>query len=101
MSYARFGWDGSDVYVFLGSEKLECCACHIMPTVKFDPPRENFFGMKISEESQSFYAETPADMIEHLKEHIKSGDTVPEETIEDIKRDFPNLTKPIPKDFNY
>jgi len=28
MSYARFGWDGSDVYVFMHvSGHLECCAC--------------------------------------------------------------------------
>lgn len=101
MSYARFGWEGSDVYVFLGSEKLECCACHITPPIKFDPPRKNFFGTTITEASQSFYAETPAAMIEHLEQHVKAGDTVPEETIADIKRDFPNLKNPIPKDFKY
>lgn len=95
MSYARFGWDNSDVYVFLSSPsgKLECCACSIMPPVKHDPPVKNFFGTLISESSVSFYAETPQEMIKHLEEHITEGDTVPDETFQDIKSDFPNLQK--------
>ena len=27
MSYARFGCDGSDVYVYAGSVGIECCGC--------------------------------------------------------------------------
>lgn len=103
MSYARFGWDGSDVYVFLSSpsSKLECCACSIMPKVHHNPPIINFSGISMSETVQSFYAETPQDMLDHLEQHVTAGDTVPEETFTDIIRDFKNLTQPIPEDFSY
>lgn len=101
MSYARFGWDGSDVYVFLNSDKLECCACHITETIKYDPPIINFFGQQVDEATQSYFAATPADMIAHLRQHVNAGDTVPEYVFTKIVEDFPELDKPIPEDFKY
>ena len=61
MSYARFGWEGSDVYVFLSVDGcLECCACSLNP------------------ESECF--DSTDAMLAHLREHVAAGDTVPEHT---------------------
>lgn len=57
MSYARFGWDGSNVYVFASSSGIECCGC-------------------ILSES-SFRTTDPALMLSHLLEHRQTGDVVP------------------------
>jgi hypothetical protein len=61
VSYCRFGWGGSDVYVFLSvSGCLECCGC------------------RLSEEWS--YSSTDA-MLAHLREHVSKGDTVPDSAI--------------------
>lgn len=62
MSYARFGWDGSDVYVFMHVfGHLECCAC-----VLSENP--DYF---------SFKANSTQEMIDHLKEHQDAKHVVP------------------------
>jgi hypothetical protein len=67
VSYARFGVEGSDVYVYLGSSGLECCACALSPR------------------SQTF--KTTEAMIEHLREHVKAGHVVPADTITELLAD--------------
>lgn len=70
MSYARFGWDDSDVYVFLCCfGYLECCACRIVG------------GWK------SFEALTTEKMLAHLEAHRALGHCVPEETFEELRTD--------------
>jgi hypothetical protein len=70
VSYARFGWEGSDVYVFLSvSGGLECCGCSIKeigPSPLFD---------------------TTEEMLAHLEEHRSNDHTVPASTIEELKAD--------------
>lgn len=66
MSYARFGWDDSDVYVFLDGRWLECCGCSL---------RHN----------GQFYS--TSNMLDHLEEHRAAGHTVPESCIERLKAD--------------
>ncbi len=65
MAFARFGAH-SDVYVYASvSGGYTCCGCSL-----FDPKDPD------SKFSKSF--NTPEDMIEHLEEHIRAGDRVPE-----------------------
>jgi hypothetical protein len=61
MSYARFGWDGSDVYVYLCVDgHLECCACLL---------------------STDWKHRSTDDMIAHLRTHQAAGHTVPPHVI--------------------
>lgn len=70
MSYARFGWDDSDVYVFLNiSGFLDCCGCSL-----------EAWG-------EMTRYETTADMLAHLEHHRHEGHTVPERCIERLKAD--------------
>lgn len=67
MSYCRFGWDGSDVYVFgttlqTGAEMIECCGCALM-------------------QGRFYYAKTALEMIQHLAEHKGAGHFVPTDAI--------------------
>ena len=66
MSYVRFG-DDSDVYVFddLGGY-LCCCGC------------------QLSDPRTSYYAETAAEMADHLREHEAAGHMVPAGVIDRI-----------------
>lgn len=79
MSYARFGWDNSDVYVFEHvSGFIQCCGCHLTK----DNPDELFGFADLK---------TARLALEHLDEHVKAGDTVPASTFERIKEDHPDL----------
>ena len=67
MSYARFG-DDSDIYMYgcddtKGAEIFECCSCGLAP----------------KGESAHFYGYDNA--IAHIREHIKTGHKVPDDTI--------------------
>jgi hypothetical protein len=76
MAYARWGWDGSDVYVFLNvSGWIECCSCWMN-----EPIPESAF-------SESFQGRSADEMIAHLREHVAAGHTVPEDLIPDINAD--------------
>lgn len=66
MSYARFGYD-SDVYVFLSSDALECCACLLR--------------------SGRFAARSTAEMTEHLDAHRARGHSVPASTYAALEAD--------------
>ena len=67
MSYARFGWEGSDVYVYLDvGGYLACCGCCLSDYWRHDDT---------------------ASMIAHLREHQAAGHHVPEETIAELEAD--------------
>jgi hypothetical protein len=69
MSYARFGWDGSDVYVFAHvGGFLECCMCFLDD----------------HQDEGSFQAGDTQSMVDHLKKHEASGHTVPESIYKDL-----------------
>lgn len=62
MSYCRFGWGGSDVYVYGSDRGLECCGCKI----------------SYNEDSGEWFScDTPSEMLAHLAEHKKAGHFVP------------------------
>ena len=76
MSYARFGWESSDVYVYYSSigkkDVLTCAMC--------------YFGDELE---PSYNAESTLEMLDHLKAHQKAGQTVPPETFDLILQDDP------------
>lgn len=80
MSYARFGWDNSDVYVFEHvAGYIQCCGC-ILP----EYGDEDWIG--------GFYnAPTANDMLKHLDEHRAAGNVVPERTYTDIREEYKDL----------
>jgi hypothetical protein len=66
MSYARFGTDGSDVYVFGASNGLECCGC----LLGRDTAPWTYYGGLTTDE-----------MIAHLQLHRDAGHTVPTDLV--------------------
>lgn len=76
MSYARFGWDGSDVYVFANMDGLfECMCCALQPS----PRPENLIGY------DSHYEPTAELMVEHLLAHRSAGHVVPNDAISELR----------------
>ncbi len=61
MSYCRFGWEGSDVYVFGSANGIECCGCKL--------------------DTQGTTCGTEEEMITHLALHRRTGHFVPEHAI--------------------
>lgn len=74
MSYCRFAWEGSDVYVFEGQSGLECCGC------------------KLSE--RGFGTSEPEEMIKHLALHRRAGHYVPDGAILRLWEDIPGAQRP-------
>lgn len=68
MSYARYGHEGSDVYVFRSGRGFECCGCILTPA---DTP----------------VFDKQTGMIHHLQEHKKAGHTVPEHAIKRLREE--------------
>lgn len=69
MSYARFGCDGSDVYVYCGVSGLVCCGCLLMC-------------------ESSFETESIEEMIRHLKDHVFNGHVVPAGTFRRLEAEL-------------
>ncbi len=68
MSYARFGWQGSDVYVYLDTGRyLNCCGCSL--------------------QEDSFRASTTDEMLAHLRTHREAGHTVLDDTLHALADD--------------
>lgn len=105
MSYARFGWNNSDVYVFAHvGGGFECCACSIGPLVKsiyttgykdhplfgdVEPCKHcNGEGCEKCMMHGSVRLDTRSEMIAHLEDHIKQGDNVPSSAIEELKKEL-------------
>ncbi len=74
MSYARFGEDGSDVYVFCGGGYLECCACVLRLSHRQGPVQ--FVGDA---------GKACDDMLVHLDAHREQGHVVPERAFEALR----------------
>lgn len=69
MAYARFGAEGSDVYVFLDNHRvLRCQRCAL-------------------ELNGDFTADSTAKMVTHLERHQAQGQVVPDSCTEDLLRD--------------
>lgn len=90
MSYARFGWEGSDVYVYETSDDMiECCGCRLIETrlcpecVAGDCANPYCFGFEFTEPFPRL--PTAAAMIGHLREHQSAGDHVPEATFRELE----------------
>ena len=75
MAYSRFL--EADVYVFMASDYLYCCACWLDPRL----------------EQSGFGSTTTQGMIDHLKEHEQAGHRVPptiyDELLKDDAQNFP------------
>lgn len=74
MSYCRFAWEGSDVYVYEAQAGLECCGCRL-----------NEHGFCTSE---------PEEMIKHLALHRRAGHYVPDSAILRLWEDIPGAQRP-------
>lgn len=67
MSYARFGCDGSDVYVYAsGDGVVTCCGCSLGDSWNF----------------------ALREMVAHLREHEARGDHVPKYVFERLEREL-------------
>lgn len=73
MSYARWGEDGSDVYVYGASSSLYGADDYLI-------------CMHLDGEG-SFTCKTPGEMIAHLREHEARGDTVPARAFERLEKE--------------
>jgi hypothetical protein len=82
VSYCRFGWDGSDVYIYTSvGGWIECCVCSLQPTRQAE-----LLGEKI-EMHESFKAYDTQEMIYHIKEHREKGDHIPDYVEEELIAD--------------
>ncbi len=83
MSYARFGWDGSDVYVFgtrdgpEGKRYIECCGCLL------HPDRED---EQVPWGAANLF-DTREGALAHMQEHMDAGHFVPEYCIDRLQTD--------------
>jgi hypothetical protein len=79
MSYVRFAWDGSQVYMFEHCDGgIECCGCRFADKTGKGFPR---FG-------------TPEEAIAHLALHRRAGHFVPEYAITGLWNDIPGADEP-------
>lgn len=62
MSYARFGWDGSDVYVIHAGD-LDALECYC---------------------ADRFVTPLRSEMVSHLMAHRERGDCVPQEAMDEL-----------------
>lgn len=82
MSYARFGWDSSDVYIFRSDSFLECCGCVLQDREWIDVPDSPLGGYlrPAGKEIRTKFDSTKG-MVEHLDEHRRAGHTVPDDVV--------------------
>jgi hypothetical protein len=73
MSYCRFGWEGSQVYVYESAAGFECCGCHLL--------------------DDGFTTKEPEEMITHLAQHRRAGQYVPEGAILALWEDIPGAQR--------
>jgi len=87
VSYARFGSDGSDVYVFTSSTGLECCGCILQKREWIDDPtRPILHGyLRAVGEIVPHVFDSNAGMIAHLELHTAAGHDVPEDAMERLR----------------
>lgn len=88
MSYARWGLEQSDVYVYPTEyvdpndghlkRAIVCCGCTGEPELENEVPG-NFIG------------HCPKEMLDHLLEHRERGEVVPESALERLRREIQEL----------
>ncbi|MGL4999441.1 MAG: hypothetical protein ACRC5T_10775 [Cetobacterium sp.] len=93
MSYARFGANNSDVYIFGTHTHLECCGCLLM-VEELPAPRLGFFDIEVTHEYYPFLANTAREMLDHIIEHRKAGHHVPAYVDARLMKEFPDLDAP-------
>jgi hypothetical protein len=69
MSYCRFGWDDSQVYVYDSGDFITCCSCGLEGRSSTD------FGYEDGDAES--YAEACLAMVRHLRVHRRAGYVVP------------------------
>lgn len=69
MSITRFGYDNSDVYVYVSDQGVECCGCLIH-----------------DRESTRICLKTGAEMIAHLRKHQEAGHHVPDHAFTELAK---------------
>lgn len=87
MSYARFGADGSDVYVFTSDRGIECCGCLLIERRWVEEPGRPIFGgylEQVNPDDTELYRSNAA-MIEHMDRHRAAGHVVPEYVYERLR----------------
>ena len=90
MSYARFGWDGSDFYIILKTQGyLDCCGCWLQETEWVEDPRRSLIKGYLKPVGEIIQTEftTTADLVQHLNAHRDAGHHVPECAIEALLAD--------------
>jgi hypothetical protein len=86
MSYARFGWQGSDVYVFTSNQGIECCGCSLQQReLVVDPDRILGWYLKNVGPTVEHIFRSNQQMIDHLMVHRERGETVPESALERLR----------------
>ena len=86
MSYARFGSDGSDVYVYASSRGIECCGCCLIPRHWVDDPASPIGGyLRKDDPTQTETYSSNAAAIAHMEAHRAAGHVVPEQVFERLR----------------
>lgn len=102
VSYARFGWDGSDVYVYADtSGGITCAACALGGPVVEDA--SSVIGIRFPPswttptKGPGFDPHYPdrdvpsacyGEMIVHLSSHVDAGDHVPDDAFDRLTREM-------------
>lgn len=80
MSYSRWGWNGSDVYIFgtewVGQRAIECCDCHF---ADYDEPGAFF--------------DNYGDLLRHISDHRAAGHHVPDYVDQRIREEIADPTE--------
>lgn len=79
MSYARWGEDGSQVYVFGTGDMLVCMGCRLIDDQNRTPAVDDD---RTYADGNSYSTAEPGAMLEHLLEHRARGHVVPERAFE-------------------
>jgi hypothetical protein len=74
MSYCRFGWDRSNVYVYASDEALHCCGCALKI------PARDKWG--------DFNTRAFSEMIAHLEAHQAAGHNVPQYAFDRLRHEM-------------
>ena len=75
MSYARYGEDGSDIYLYEDiAGGYTCALCSLLP--------------KEAGNWSSFHCDTLEEVKEHLEQHVANGDIVPERAVKRVLREL-------------
>lgn len=94
MSYCRSGVD-SDVYVYPSRDGIVCCGCTIIPVVTGKYPPEVIKKYDLEDKPftyrPDFTTVSRHKMIEHLMEHRKQGEVVPERAINRLRSEIERL----------